>query len=562
MLSDSLNISSDDVISAFELFDVHIGDTVSEPDLNLILNDVIDIICISKQITITNKIRYFINNQIKNMLLKKYELIATPINIYNIKLLDEDSLSFNNNTINILASYNENNNSSSNNNNMSISKVITNNIISKQIYDILKNKLMTVEMRDKLYDDYMLQLEKTNLFSDIQINRIKHYNFLKQLPQEEQKSAAWYNKRNTILSASAISKVLGKSKYGTRDDYLMEKTGLVAENYSENMFVYHGKKYEKIANMIYEHLFNTKVGEFGLILYQNDSTDDEIINFLGASPDGVNSSITIDGNPNPLIGRMLEIKCPLKRQIQTSGEIYGTICPSDYWIQVQFQLACCKFEECDFWQCDIIEYTEDEWLLDEKDEPIKTQCIIEQNEVKEIEHTLTKGCIIQLMPKDKKKAKTMEKLEWYAKYIYPSNINMTNTEYLLWIKHIEHNWKQLYPQYVDDYYFDKILYWKLRLCHNVTIKRDIVWFKTNLPIFKQFWNDVLYYKNNPDKGKQLLHDYLLNKEQRKRIPKGGTEISKGVSKSSSSVFVKAPSGEHSNSKKSKLLNDDGFLNMS
>ena len=64
---------------------------------------------------------------------------------------------------------------------------------------------------------------------------------------------------------------------------------------------------------------------------------------------------------------MLEIKCPNRRRIKLNLDepitdlILGSkkgICPSYYWCQVQLQLNCCDLDECDFWQCEIIEYVD------------------------------------------------------------------------------------------------------------------------------------------------------------------------------------------------------------
>jgi len=266
-----------------------------------------------------------------------------------------------------------------------------------------------------------------------------------------------------------------------------------------------------IATKIYENLYNTKVAEFGLILYQNDTSDLEHINFMGASPDGISTCITLDGNPNPLVGRMLEIKCPLKRKIETIGQIDGGICPHYYWVQVQIQLACCKYEECDFWQCDIKEYTDDDWLLDNTEDPVICKSTCEQNIDVNISSRLTKGCIIQLLPKDTSKIPKNDRIEWYAKYIYPSNINMTDKEYLNWTTYIKDFWQRLYPQY-DGYYYDRILYWKLVSCHNVLIKRDIGWFNSKLPLFKDFWQEVLYLRQNREEGLKKLEEWHSKKK--------------------------------------------------
>ena len=426
---------------------------------------------------------------------------------------------------------------------------------SEKTIEVKLNNMMTPEQRDIEYDRVINEI-KSSLTGDIK-KRADHYDYLRYLPQPAQKSREWYELRNGMITASSAADILGESKYNTREEMLLDKLGLSQNKYKENMFVYHGKKYERIATLIYEFINNTKVGEFGLVSYQSDNTDIENINFIGASPDGINTCITLDGKINGLVGRMLEIKCPLKRKIITSGTIDGEIIPHYYWVQVQVQLATCKNDSCDFWQCDIREYSDDEWIMDNtEDGHIDCVYTCEQNERKEINVRLTKGCIIQLMPIDKSNAPLGDKQEWYAKYIYPSNLLMTDKEYIEWIEYMEKNWKTIYPQYVKDYYYDKVLYWKLHNCHNVLVMRDIQWFNSKVPLFKKFWNDVLYYRKHPKLSRDLSENYLERKKQR------SIKYSKNK-QNDNTVLDKIFINNGKQTKKSKLLNfEDAFLSSS
>ncbi len=97
--------------------------------------------------------------------------------------------------------------------------------------------------------------------------------------------------------------------------------------------------FEPIAIQIYSHINKIKIHEFGLII------NDDISNF-GASPDGITDE-----------GIMIEIKCPYSRKI---------ICdkiPDKYQYQIQGQLAVCKLDNCDYVECEFIEYKlEDEYI--------------------------------------------------------------------------------------------------------------------------------------------------------------------------------------------------------
>ena len=111
-----------------------------------------------------------------------------------------------------------------------------------------------------------------------------------------------------------------------------------AQNRSECL---HGIKFEDTAQKIYEHLTNTKVGEYGCIRHKT-------IHHLGASPDG----IVIECDDPKLAGRMLEIKCLYSRKL-TGIPLYK------YWVQCQLQMEVCNLEYCDFFECKIDETLSD-----------------------------------------------------------------------------------------------------------------------------------------------------------------------------------------------------------
>ena len=133
---------------------------------------------------------------------------------------------------------------------------------------------------------------------------------------------------------------MGKGHFQTRDDLLVSKTTEEKQEISKASrdIMQWGVKYEPVATMFYEHLNNLKIVEFGLIPHPK-------LSVFGASPDGITD---IDSPPG-LVGRMLEIKCPPKREF--THEV-----PKHYWMQMQGQLEVCDLEECDFLQVKIEEY--------------------------------------------------------------------------------------------------------------------------------------------------------------------------------------------------------------
>lgn len=362
-------------------------------------------------------------------------------------------------------------------------------------------EFITCEERDNFYNYYMhnIEIPEENKYA------YDKYNYLANIPQPVQRSPEWFALRNDMITASSGACVLGENKYEKPDKVLLDKIGH-GEKFGENKFVHHGKKYEKIATMIYEHIYNVKVGEFGLIPHQESEIRKQI-SFLGASPDGICTNITLDGKFSPIFRTMLEIKCPFSREIQTSGLEDGEICPHYYWVQVQLQLECCDLEFCDFWQCNIKEYDSFEEINDNFLNNYKEN----QDENIVFSNNFKRGIILQFLPKNHVLEK-YEKLEWYSKYIYPPHLDMSSHDYNKWIKYMIDNYQKYYPELVDNYYFDKVLYWKLEMSHNLKIKRDKEWFNINLPKFQAFWDRVELYRNNEVEKQNYLNKVLKPKK--------------------------------------------------
>jgi putative phage-type endonuclease len=162
---------------------------------------------------------------------------------------------------------------------------------------------------------------------------------LQNIPQPAQKTNEWYTFRYGLISASNLWKVFGSESQ--RNSLIYEKCQPITMNdytrFSTDTAMHWGNKYEPLTVMIYEQMFNTKVGEFGCIQHPKYS-------YIGASPDGIN----IDPL-NQRFGRMLEIKNIVNRHI--TG-----IPKEEYWVQTQIQMEVCDLDECDFMETRFLEY--------------------------------------------------------------------------------------------------------------------------------------------------------------------------------------------------------------
>jgi putative phage-type endonuclease len=214
---------------------------------------------------------------------------------------------------------------------------------------VMKNYFRTIMPRRQFRTSF------TNRKSSCMTNKRRAYltekiNYLRSIPQPEQRTNDWYLFRHNLLTASNAWKGLSSEKL--RNSLIYEKccpidTKKYAKVAMDSPFHW-GTKYEPLSVQFYEHMYATKVEDFGCIQDQKHS-------FLGASPDGINVCPKSDR-----YGRMLEIKNRFSDAVPITG-----IPKRDYWIQMQLQMNVCELNECDFLETRFIEYEDEEaFLLD------------------------------------------------------------------------------------------------------------------------------------------------------------------------------------------------------
>lgn len=314
--------------------------------------------------------------------------------------------------------------------------------------------------------------------------RLANLRRIQAIPQHEQKSMEWLEQRKGCLTATAVSIALNEDKYKYPFELFLDKCGRGPE-FIDNANVHHGRKYEEIGTLLYGYRYNVVVGEYGLI--QHDRYP-----FIGASPDGICHADTPDYTGyNKLVGRLLEIKFPRTRKIQTKGELNGELCPHYYYRQVETQLFSLHAEECDFLQCQIEEYDSyREWLLDTHPTMAGLSA----------ETYLEKGCIIQLLPKDT--SGTAEQRVWKSQYLYPPRLHMTPAETEVWIGQTLRDFPS--HRYAEDYVYDKVIYWRLGQvsCHLITLPED--WEEENVPLLRQYWDYITWAREDETKLDRIL----------------------------------------------------------
>jgi putative phage-type endonuclease len=269
---------------------------------------------------------------------------------------------------------------------------------------------------------------------------------LKQLKLPEQRSEEWYKIRENLLTASSLADALGKGHFQTRDGLLLAKTSEQKDTFSKASrdIMQWGVKYEEVATMFYEHLNNLKIVEFGLIPHPK-------LSVFGASPDG----ITDIDSPSGLVSRMLEIKCPPKREF--TKEV-----PKHYWMQMQGQLEVCDLEECDFLQVKLEEYNDQSDYESDVNDDLKNGFT---------KDNLPKGLV----------------LEYY-------NDEGIEYEFSPWLASLDDilDWKNETINIRGNHTVEK--WWKITRYECTLVRRDKEWWSSIVPDIIKFWSEVVHYR--------------------------------------------------------------------
>jgi putative phage-type endonuclease len=314
--------------------------------------------------------------------------------------------------------------------------------IEDELINIIKKAL-------KIYYTYInppRSYDKTFIRKSINKNKMKNkIDYLKNIPQPDQRTNDWYIFRHNMLTASSIWKVFDSES--AKNQIIYDKCAPLDlnkyNNFSTDSPMHWGQKYEPLSIMWYENKYKTQITDFGCIPHDK-------YKFIGASPDGINTDIN-----NDRYGRMLEIKNIVNRDITGIPKM-------EYWIQMQFQMEVCKLNECDFLETRFIEYDDEESFINDG-----TFNLSSNNEIK--------GVIIYFIKNEKPfyeycpfMCNKEEFIKW-EENIMSKNSNIT------WMKNI---------------------YWKLSEISCVLVLRNKNWFNKVLSDVKNIWDIIEYEKIN------------------------------------------------------------------
>ena len=85
-----------------------------------------------------------------------------------------------------------------------------------------------------------------------------HFQKLFHTPQPEQTTQAWYDFRYLRVTASDTATAVDLNPYEPYENFIVKKCDPDFP-FQDNIHCHHGKKYEPIATMLYEHIYNNKV---------------------------------------------------------------------------------------------------------------------------------------------------------------------------------------------------------------------------------------------------------------------------------------------------------------
>jgi putative phage-type endonuclease len=287
---------------------------------------------------------------------------------------------------------------------------------------------------------------------------------LREIPQPVQRTPEWYKFRWNLITASNAWKAF--ETQSTINQLIYEKCqplknfDAVDNDEEENKIVnvnttlHWGQKYEPLSVMLYEHIYNSKVEDFGCIQHP-------VYKFIGASPDG----IVVESNSGRY-GRMLEIKNIVNREI-------NGIPKKEYWIQMQLQMEVCDLDECDFLETKFVEYPD---YNSYKNDSLKSN--IEGKEFNSYTTTADgsyKGIIIYFHT---------DRGTPHYEYM-PLNIWKPD-DVSLW----EENTLNKYESEPYKYTFIKFIYWKLEKISCVLVLRNREWFKNNVNQLEKVWGII------------------------------------------------------------------------
>lgn len=303
-------------------------------------------------------------------------------------------------------------------------------------YEFSNKEMIYVDKIIEIYGKQFREKISKNINKQTQYSK-EVLNELLNRKQIEQRTPEWYAQMTTIISASELGNLFASPR--TRAKMVMVKT----EPYkprnqplavtSDRMSAFDwGIRFEPVVKQIYEYKYKATVKELGRLYHQTDHR-------CTASPDG----LVYDSYNDEKTGRLIEIKCPVTREID------GSV-PKDYYAQMQMQLHVTGLKMCDYIEASFLSIYNNS-NNNNKEGP-----------------GLYNGYIVLIRYSEI----TEDNQEFY--YIYsPVNCDL--------------NWT---PDVKENEEVVEIIPWSLMEWSEQVVTRSEEWWQSIIPIIDKFWEDV------------------------------------------------------------------------
>lgn len=169
------------------------------------------------------------------------------------------------------------------------------------------------------------------------LERKNHIETILNRPNVAQRTQAWYEQSRNVLTASEFSVILGTPRamatlatQKTLPPRDPSQSSSSACSTSAMGPMDWGVRFEPVVKQILTTMWKANILDIGRLIHPTESR-------LAASPDG----LIQDAADEDRIGRLLEIKCPIRRVINDSV-------PFEYWCQMQIQMEVADIDECEY----------------------------------------------------------------------------------------------------------------------------------------------------------------------------------------------------------------------
>jgi len=169
------------------------------------------------------------------------------------------------------------------------------------------------------------------------LERKTHIQTLIDRPNVPQRTQAWYEQSRNVLTASEFSIILGTPRavatlalqktMPPRDP--SQSSSSACSTYAMGPMDW-GVRFEPVVKQILTTMWKANILDIGRLIHPT-------IERLAASPDG----LVLDAADEDRIGRLVEIKCPIRRVINDTV-------PFEYWCQMQIQMEVAGIDECEY----------------------------------------------------------------------------------------------------------------------------------------------------------------------------------------------------------------------